>query len=358
MSVTIIGVDPHKRSHTAVVLDECEEVASEIRVAASAGQVDALLAWAPAAERLWAIENANGLGRLLAQQLVTRGEIVVDVPALLACRARKLSGRSARKTDEFDARAVAIAARHNRGLRQVTGDDATTVLALLLERRWQLVAQRQRLLCQLHALLTDMVPAGAKRQMTSTKATRLLRTIAPAGDVVTLQRKVLAREMLADIRELDRRIPEATARLERALDTFDTTLTGIVGISTIGAATILSITGNPTRFATAGHFAGFTGTAPLQASSGDVERHRLSRRGNRQMNKVLHIAAVTQIRPPGAGRDYYDRKRREGKSSKEAMRALMRQLSDVVYRRLLADHARRQREVVRGGHVRTRPKSA
>ena len=112
MSVTIIGVDPHKRSHTAVVLDECEEVKTQIRVAAAAGQVDALLAWAPTTQRLWAVENANGLGRLLAQQLVTRGETVVDVPAPLACRARKLSGRSGRKTDEFDARAVAIAARH------------------------------------------------------------------------------------------------------------------------------------------------------------------------------------------------------------------------------------------------------
>ncbi len=355
MSVIIIGVDPHKRSHTAVVLDECEEVTSQIRVAASAGQVDALCAWAPPAERLWAVENANGLGRLLAQQLVGRGEVVVDVPAPLACRARKLSGRSGRKTDEFDARSVAIAVRHNRGLRRVAVDDATVVLALLLDRRWQLVSQRQRALCQLHALLTDMVPAGAKRQLTSTKATRLLRSIAPAGDVVTLQRKVVAREMLGDIGDLDRRIPTATRRLEQALATFDTTLMGVVGISTVGAATILSIVGEPTRFATAGHFAGFTGTAPLPASSGDVERHRLSRRGNRQLNKVLHTAAVTQVRLRGAGRDYYDRKRREGKSSKEALRSLMRQLSDVVYRRLLADHAR---QVARGGQMRTRPKSA
>jgi transposase len=354
MSVTIIGVDPHKRSHTAVVLDDCEEVASQIRVAASAGQVDELLAWAPAADRLWAIENANGLGRLLAQQLVVRGETVVDVPAPLACRARKLSGRSGRKTDEFDARAVVIAARHNRGLRQVTVDGTATVLALLLERRWQLVSHRQRLLCQLHAVLTDMIAAGAKRQLTSTKATAMLRTITP-GDVVALERKLLARHMLDDIRSVERRIPAATRRLEQALATYDTTLTSVVGISTVGAATILSIVDDPTRFATAGHFAGFTGTAPLQANSGDVERHRLSRRGNRQMNKVLHTAAVTQIRQRGPGRDYYDRKRREGKSSKEAMRALMRQLSDVVYRRLLADH---QRKVVRGGHMRTRPKSA
>ena len=121
MSATVIGVDPHKRSHTAVVLDDCEQVASEIRVTASGGQVDELLAWAPTGERVWAIENANGLGRLLAQQLVAKGETVVDVPAALACRARKLSGHSARKTDEFDARAVAIAATYNRGLRRVAG---------------------------------------------------------------------------------------------------------------------------------------------------------------------------------------------------------------------------------------------
>ena len=345
MSVTIIGVDPHKRSHTAVVLDDCEEIATQIRVAASAGQVDELLAWAPTAERLWAVENANGLGRLLAQQLVVRGEAVVDVPAPLACRARKLSGRSGRKTDEFDARAVAIAARHNRGLRRVAVDDATTVLALLLERRWQLVSQRQRMLCQLHALLTDMVPAGAKRQLTSAKAARLLRSITP-GDIVELERKLLARELLTDIRAIERRVPTATRRLEQTLATIDTTLTQVVGISTIGAATILSIVGDPTRFATPGHFAGFTGTAPLQASSGDVERHRLSRRGNRQMNKVLHTAAKTQIRLRGPGQTYYERKRAEGKSKPEALRALKRQLSDVVYRRLLADHQRRQRSGV------------
>ncbi len=97
MSATVIGVDPHKRSHTAVVLDDCEQVASEIRVTASGGQVEELLAWAPAGQRVWAIENANGLGRLLAQQMVARGEVVVDVPAALACRTRKLSGNSGRK---------------------------------------------------------------------------------------------------------------------------------------------------------------------------------------------------------------------------------------------------------------------
>jgi hypothetical protein len=108
-SATIIGVDPHKRSHTAVVLDDAEQITSQVRVAAGPRQVDELVAWAPAGEREWAVANANGLGRLLAQQLVRRGEVVIDVPATLSSRARKLSGHSGRKTGGHDARSVAIA---------------------------------------------------------------------------------------------------------------------------------------------------------------------------------------------------------------------------------------------------------
>lgn len=354
MPATIIGVDPHKRSHTAVVLDDCEEIAAQIRVTAAPDQLEQLLAWAPAGERLWAMENANGLGRLLAQQLVVHGETVVDVPAPLAARARKLSGHSARKTDEFDARSVVIAARHNRGLRRVALENATAVLGLLVDRRWQLVSQRQRAICQLHALLTELVAAGADKHLTSKKAAAILRSVVPAT-IVELERKLLAREILADIRSLDRRIPAANKRLSDALAAYGTSLTDIHGIGDVGAATILSIVDDPTRFPTKGHFAAFTGTAPIEASSGDVERHRLSRRGNRQMNKVLHTAAKTQIRLGGPGRTYYDRKRAEGKSTMEALRALKRQLSDVVYRRLLADH---QESAVRGGQVRTSPKAA
>ena len=132
-------------------------------------------------------------------------------------------------------------------------------------------------------------------------------------------------------------------------------MTDVRGIGDVSAATILSIVDDPTRFATKGHFAAFTGTAPIAASSGDVQRHRLSRRGNRQMNKVLHTAAKTQIRLGGPGRIYYDRKRAEGKSTMEALRALKRQLSDVVYRHLLADQ---QTRAARGGQVRTSPQAA
>jgi transposase len=355
MSPVIIGVDPHKRSHTAVVLDDREEIVAQVPVTASKRQVDQLLAWAPAAERIWAVENVNGLGRLLAQQLVRRGEVVVDVPATMSARARKLSGHSGRKSDDHDARSVAIAAAHNKGLRQVGVEDFSVVLGLLVDRRWQLVSQRQRTICQLHALLAELVPGGAPKHLSAPKAAAILRTVRPAS-LIEAERKQAARELLEDWRWLNRRIPPAKKRLVDAVAAHGTTLTAIYGIADVGAATIVAITGDVTRFATAGHFAAFNGTAPLEASSGDVKRHRLSRRGNRQLNKVLHTAAKRQIREDTQGRAYYERKIAEGKSKPEALRALKRQLSDVVYRRLHADV--RRREAARGGQLGTRLASA
>jgi len=248
--VPIIGIDPHKRSHTAVVLDDCEEVIAELRIDASHGQVDQLLAWAPPdPRRLWAVENANGLGYLLARQLAGRGETVVDVPATLAARARKLSGKSGTKSDAHDARSVAIAAAHHRSLRQVAPEDLTTVIGLLLERRWQLVSQRQRTICQLHTTLTDLTPAGAKKHLTCDKAVVLLRKVRPVT-AAQLHRKQVAQEMLEDWRWLNRRIPPAEDRLVRAVAAHGTTLTSIYGIADVGAATIIAIVGDVTRHPT------------------------------------------------------------------------------------------------------------
>jgi transposase len=131
---------------------------------------------------------------------------------------------------------------------------------------------------------------------------------------------------------------------------------GIFGIGDIGAATILTIVGDVNRFRSAGHFAAYNGTAPIEASSGDVKRHRLNQGGNRQLNSVIHIAAVTQVRHGGPGKAYLERKLTEHKTNGEAMRALKRQLSDVIYRRLLADQ--RRREAARGRQAGTRLASA
>ncbi|MFI9632352.1 transposase [Nocardia sp. NPDC051929] len=112
------------------------------------------------------------------------------------------------------------------------------------------------------------------------------------------------------------------------------------GIGPCGAARLLADTDNVHRFVSRDRFASWNGTAPLDASSGQQQRHRLSRAGNRKINHVLHTMAVVQLRHPTAGRGYYDSKKAAGKTSMEAMRALKRRLSNVVYQRMLADQRR------------------
>jgi transposase len=356
MGTTVIGVDPHKRSHTAVVLDEHEEIEARLRLAADRRQLERLLGWADAwTPRVWAIENANGLGRLLAQQLVGAGEQVVDVPASLAHRTRKLSGKSGRKTDEHDARSVAITAAVPGRLRPVELEDYTRVLGLILDRRWHVVSFRHRSICRLHALLTEMTPGGAPTALTPAKAGRILRTVRPAT-AVEAERREVAKQLLADWRWANRQLPAIKVRLREALLAHGTTLTDIEGIGDVGAATILAVVDDLNRFPSAGHFAAYNGTAPIEASSGDVKRHRLNQGGERQINRTLHIAAITQIRSSGRGREFLDRKLTENKTVGEAKRALKRQLSDVVYRRMHADAKRRA--VARGGQSGTRLASA
>jgi transposase len=146
---------------------------------------------------------------------------------------------------------------------------------------------------------------------------------------------------VAELRALDRKIAPVDADIAWMLDEHGTTLTDIVGIGRTGAATILAITGDPARFRSAAAFASFAGTAPIAASSGDTIRHRLNRGGNRQLNKVLHTAAKTQIRLAAPGRDYYQRRRAEGKTNTEAIRALKRHITTAIYRTLQADAAAR-----------------
>ena len=336
----VIGVDPHKGSHTAVAITSEEAVVASVRVQASRRQVDRLLAFAaPWPERVWAVEGAQGVGRMLAQQLVARGERVVDVPPSLSTRVRVLSGRSGRKTDAHDARAVAVAALRQPGLAVVRAEDPSRGLRLLSDRRAQLVAARTQAVTRLHALLAELVEGGAPQSLSAERATAILRRIRPASDVDII-RKELARDLLEDLRRLDAKLAANSARIAEAVAAAGTTLTQIQGIGPITAARIIGHSGNPARFATRGHYASYAGTAPIEASSGTVERHRLSRRGNRQLNSALHGVAITQMRHPGAGKDYYERKIAEGKTRGEARRALKRHISDRVFATLVADAQR------------------
>jgi transposase len=341
--VITIGIDPHKRSLTAAALDTQSTPLGQLRVPVT-GQAGAqLTAWAAGwPERRWAVEGATGLGRQIAQLLVAAGEAVVDVPAKLAARARLLGAGNTRKTDRIDAASVAAAAIHNHHLRAVVPEGDSVVFRMLSDRRDDLVAERTRTLSRLHVLLAELHPGGANRQLTATRATALLGQLRPLTPA-DIHRKLLARELLGDVRRLDRHITAATKRIRTLVAAHPTSLTEMFGVGPVLAAKILGHAGNVERFPNRDHFASYTGTAPVEASSGDVRRHRLNRGGNRQLNTALHIIAVCQIRDPSPGQAYYERKLAEAKTPDEARRALKRHLSNVVHGHLVADHHRRNR---------------
>lgn len=336
MSV-MIGIDPHKASHTAVAIDSVERVLGEFRVRACSTQTERLRLWAaPFPDRVWAIESARGLGYLLAQQLVAAGEAVVDVPAVLSTRTRLLGSGRAQKNDPNDARSVAIAALRNHGLERVSADEHAQVLKLLAKRHRDLGRLRGQAACRLHALLMELHPGGITNRMNVTRANELLDQVGIDTEMAA-HRVGVAREFVADLAHYEQQMKASKKRLRQAVAATATSLTDIRGIGVVTAAMIIGHVGDVARFKSAAHFASYNGTAPLEASSGERRRHRLNPRGNRQLNYAIHVAVITQLRYPCEGRDYYDRKRSEGKNAKEAIRALKRQLSNVVYRTLVAD---------------------
>jgi transposase len=287
----------------------------------------------------WAIEGAIGMGAPLAARLGADGIQAVDVPAKLATRVRMLSTGHGRKNDDADAVSVGIAALTATGLRSAAVEEAIMALRALVEHRDDIVRTRTQTISRLHVLLTQLLPGGAPRQLDADTAARLLRGVRPrASGAATLRR--LAVELIGEIRHLDRRIATATDQISAAVTASASTLTKLRGIGDLTAGKILARVGNITRFRSAAAFASYTGTAPIEVSSGDVIRHRLSRAGDRQLNCALHTMAITQLRRDCPGRTYYQRKRAEGKGHKEAMRCLKRRLSDAVYRQLLRDASR------------------
>lgn len=335
-----IGIDPHKSTLTAVALDAAGLELGQIRLRITASVGEQLLAFATAwPQRQWAVEGASGLGRGTAQLLAAAGEAVLDVPAKLAARARLLGSGSARKTDASDAASVAAVAQRNTRLRPVQAEDHTVLLRLLSDRRDDLTGERTRTVNRLHVLLRDLHPGGAQRGLSARQAAEMLRRIRPVTPV-DAQRKALARELLADVQRLDRVLKASTAALTEALALAGSSLTEVHGLGPVTAAKIVAHSGDVTRFPSRHHYASYCGTAPIEASSGDLRRHRLSRAGNRHLNAAIHLVALCQARDPGLGRDHYRRKLTEAKTPAEARRSLKRQLSNVIYKRLLDDHQR------------------
>src|SRR5450631_2566961 len=288
MAKLIIGVDSHKLSATIEVVDTREKLLGSGRFSTDQPGYTAMRAYAKTwPERVWAIEGSNGAGRPLAQRLLEAGEHVVDVPAKLAARVRLFDTGHNRKTDALDAHSIAIVAVRTKTLRVLRPDGELEALRMLCDRREELTRLRVQTVNRLQRLLAELVPGKAKKDLTALQAKAILTIVRPR-DIAGRTRRKIAGEELAD----------------------------------------------RTRFAS------WTGTAPLDASSGEQNRHRLSRAGNRRMNHMIHIAAVTQVRLDTEGRAYYRRKRAEGKKPMEAMRCLKRRISDGIYRQLIADQQR------------------
>jgi transposase len=336
-----LGTDAHKRSHTIVAADEQGRQVGQVTVKATPEGHLRGLRWAGQwAQRRWAIEDCRHLSRRLERDLLAAGEPVVRVPPKLMAGARR-GARTPAKSDPIDALAVARAALREPGLPVAHLDGVEREVRLLVDHREDLVAERTRVQNRLRWHLHELepgweVPAGGlDRKVWLDAVTQ--RLVAHRGTVAEI-----ATELVERCRELTARVNELARRLERLVAPLTPDLLALGGCGALTAAKLVGETAGVRRFRSRAAFAMHNGTAPVPVWSANRERHRLNRGGNRQLNTALHRIAVTQLRPGGAGRAYYQRRIAEGDTKTEAIRALRRRISDEVYRRLEADERQRR----------------
>jgi transposase len=341
MEKVVIGVDPHKLSATIEVIDLREGLLGSGRFTTDKAGFDAMRHYVSRwPNREWAVEGSLGVGRPLSQRLLEAGERVVDVPAKLAARARILDTGHGRKTDAHDAHSVAVAAVRARSLRVLVPDPELESLRMLVDHRDQLARQRIASVNRLHALLAELTPGKSKKDLTALQAKAVLASVRPRDLAGKTRRRIAASE-LANLMAIEKETKELTKEVKGLVAARGSNLMDLPGVGPIVAARVLADVGDVARFADRNRFASWTGTAPLDASSGEQNRHRLSRAGNRRMNRMIHIAATTQIRLDTDGRAYYRRKIADGKTRMEATRCLKRRISDALYRQLVTDERAR-----------------
>ena len=351
MERIIIGVDPHKLSATIEVVDDHERKLGQGRFTTNKAGYAAMLTYVKAwPGRTWAVEGANGTGWPLAQRLLEAGEDVVDVPAKLAARVRLFDTGHNRKTDAHDAHSIAMVAVRTTGLRVLALDGELEALRMLADRREALSRRRVQTVDRLQALLAELLPGQAKKDITTGQAKAMLASVRPR-DIAGKTRRRIAAEELSELVAVEAKMKKANAELKAMVLARGSHLMDLRGVGPVVAARVLADVGDISRFADRNRFASWTGTAPLDASSGEQTRHRLSRAGNRRINHMIHIAAISQIRLDTDGQAYYRRKRAEGKRPLEAIRCLKRRISDAIFRQLVTDAARLEgMDAGPGGH--------
>ena len=352
----VIGVDPHKRMNAVCVIDAKGKVLARQQFANSAGGLREHKAfWRKWRPRTWAIEGCNGGGKYLAQRLVAEGETVFDVSTRRAALVRVFAGGNGRKTDDIDAETIALVGLRTPDLPQVRPDELTVKLRLLSNRRGELVALRTQIVCRIHRDLQNLLPGGSSKRLTAKEAKAIMSRVRPRDEIGKLRRSLLA-DQVRDLESADTRIAAINREIKAAVAAAPTRLTRLFGFGPINTARVLGEVGDVARFRSRHHFASYNGTAPTDKGSGGPCPPRVNSKGNRKINHAIHIAAVTQVRSKtSAGHAYYARKLVEGKTDKEALRALKRKISDAVYRQLV-DEAQAQRGP--GGQAGTTPKTS
>jgi transposase len=336
-----LGIDAHKRTHTVVAVDELgRQVATKTTTATTTADDLELLRWAERLgddERRWAVEDCRHLSRRLEADLLAAGERIVRVPPKLMAHARD-SARTYGKSDPIDALAVARAALRHDDLPVAQLDGPARELRLLVDHREDLVHERTRCINRLRWHLHELDPGWDPTARSLTSYRNIDAVAARLADMEGMVARI-AGEICIHIRQLteqERALErEITARVQHLAPT----LLALVGVGALTAAKIVAEVADIRRFRSKDAFARHNGTAPLPVWSGNRERHRLARTGNRQLNAAIHRIAITQARCHPDARAYLERRAALGNTTTEARRALKRHLSDIVYRALLADAA-------------------
>ena len=338
--MVMLGTDSHKRTHTVVATDDNgRELAHKTVKATLAGHLDALR-WAEQwAERAWALEDCRHLSRRLEADLLRAGERVLRVSPKLMAGARR-GGRQRGKSDPIDALAVARAALREPGLPVARLDGVERDVRLLVDHREDLVAERTRAQNRLRWHLHELEP-GFDPPAGSLGRDRSLDEVAARLSEHHGVVAAIAAELVERIRALTVRINQLERELARLLAPLVPTLLALTGCGALTAAKIVGETAGVSRFRSRAAYAANNGTAPIPVWSGNTERHRLNRSGNRQLNAAMYRIVVTQMQRPGPARDYLERLMARGKTKTDAIRVLRRKVSDEVYRRLVADELAR-----------------
>ena len=331
----VIGVDPHVDTLSAAAVDAAGAVVWETTVANTAAGINNLAQWVDSQQVLWAIEGTGTFGRALCDQLLATGHPVREVPTRLTGRWRARSGFG--KTDRGDAAAIARAGLAD-PLARVTHHPVCETLRIYTRQRQALVRSQVRALNRIRARLRELDP-DTERAMGRLRNKSTLTALAgyPHRDTDGLYRQALVTAIRIDAGNWllrSHQIRQLETDIRRVLPEAGHALMGITGIGLIGAATIIAGTGSIDRFETEGHYARYCGTAPLDASSGRNQHHRLNRWGNRALNRVLHTAIITQLGCRGDGYHYVNRRIQQGKTKTAAIRAAKRHLNKGVYRLL------------------------